>query len=346
MTTSYEEINQQVIKFNIELSKTRSADLIAFIEFNNKVLKLLKNLTQDKIGLELLNELKEKLKENSDSTQYVKQLHCLLIGDENNFVNQQARKKYELGAKAFYDIIAWMYYGTMIVLLTGIGVLVTLVLCLVIIPAPMHLILVGIAMVAGGCLNMLCDNIARPQALKLHNQLYYLKQHHTELLTDFDILFPNQQGITLTEEEKADLSGKSIKFYDYSNYYTRILHDGYHYQYSYLSKPSLDFSSAGKTEWLSIKDRQKFNTELNRIRQTYSGSSYELSSDEFKALITENTHQQHHPVLGVQCSSHRKKEDKPPFEAALRMKKLQFFHQELDKKIKPKDSVQPSVPHL
>lgn len=329
MTTSYEKINNEVIKFNQRLAQLpASTQLNLFIEFNKKVLKLLEQLTRDKIGLELLNALEEKLKENLNTTEYVKQLHGLLIDDENNFVNQQARKKYELGAKAFYDLISWVQYGTIIGLLTGIGVFVTLVLCLVITPAPVHLVLIGIALIAGGCLNMLCGHITRPRAVKLLNQYYDLQQEHTKLLTDFDQSISNQQEISLTEEEKAHLSGKSIKFYDSSDYYTRKLNDGYHYEYSYLGSPSLYFSRAGETKWLCIKDNQKFNAELIRIRQTHRGSSsYELSSAQIQALITDNTYEQHHPVLGAQCSS---------YEAALRMKKLRFFYQEQGEEIQQK----------
>lgn len=338
MTTSYEKISNEVIKFNQGLAQLpASAQLDLFIEFNKKVLKLLEQLTRDKIGLELIKILEEKLKESLTTTEYVKQLHCLLIGDDNNFINQQARKKYELGAKAFYDLNSWVHYGVIIGLLTGIGVFVTLVLCLVITPAPVHLVLIGIALIAGGCLSMLCGHIARPQAVKLLNQHYDLRQEHTKLLMDFDQSISNQQEISLTEEEKADLSGKSIKFYDSSNYYMRKLNDGYHYERPYFGSPSLYFSCAGEITWLRIKDKQKFNAELNRIRQIHRGlSSYELSSAQIKSLVTDNTYEQHHPVLGTQCLSFRRKEDKPPFEAALRMKKLQFFYQEQGEEIQQK----------
>ena len=116
----------------------------------------------------------------------------------------------------------------------------------------------------------------------------------------------------------------------------RKLNDGYHYERPYFGSPSLYFSCAGEITWLCIKDKQKFNAELNRIRQIHRGlSSYEFSSAQIKSLVTDNTYEQHHPVLGTQCLSSQK-EGKPPFEAALRMKKLQFFYQEQGEKIQQK----------
>lgn len=337
MTTSYDKISNEVIKFNQGLGQlSANTQLNLFIEFNNNVLKLLRQLTQDKIGLELIKILEETLDKNLTTTEYVKQLHCLLIGDDNNFINQQARKKYELGAKAYYDLSSWVNDGIIIGIFTGIGVYITLALCLVIIPAPVFLVLLGSAMIVGGCIGMLCNEIAQSQAVKLLNQRYDLQQEHTKLLMEFDQSIPNQQEISLTNEEQTDLIEKSIKFYDSSNYYMRKLNDGYHYEYSYLGSPSLFFSYAGEITWLHIKDEQKFNAELTLIRQIHHGlSSYQLSSAQIKSLVTDNTYDQHHPVLGRQRLLFRN-ENKPPFEAALRIKKLQFFYQEQGEEIQQK----------
>lgn len=332
MTTSYEKISSKVIKFNQGLDQlSTNTQLNLFIEFNNNVLKLLKQLTQDKIGLELIKILEETLNKNLTTTEYVKQLHCLLIGDDNNFINQQARKKYELGAKAFYDLNSWVHYGAIIGLLTNLGVFVTLALCLMITPAlVVHLALIGIALIAG----VLSNHIARLQTEKLCAQNYNLQQEHTKLLTKFDESISNQQEISLTKEEQVNLIGKSNKFYDSSNYYMRTLNDGYHYDRPYFNSPSLCFSYAGEITWLTIDNEKKFNAELNDIRQINRGlSSYELSSDQILSLITDNTSERHDPVLGTQFPSFKRGTDKSPFEAALRMKKLQFFYQERGEEI-------------
>ncbi len=341
MTTNYEKINNEVTKFNNLLALLpQSTKLNLFIQFNENILKLLKQLTRDKIGLELLNALEKKLKENSDTSKYIEQLHCLLLEYENNFVNQQARKKYVLGAKGFYDLISWVQYGNIIGLLTGLAVFEILVLCLMITPAPAHLVLIGVGLITVGCINILCDHIVRPQAGKLHDQLFDLQKEHTKLLTDFDQLFTtDEQKSSLTDEEKEHLSEKSIKFYDSSDYYTRKLNDGYHYEYSYLGSPSLYFSCAGEMTRLYIKDKQKFNAELIRIRQAHRGSSYDLSSAQIKALITDNIYVQYSPDSEAEHPL-----DKPLFESALRIKKLRFFHQELNKEIQDKSNSNHQLP--